>query len=621
MNRPFPMSARDMKDAGIDILDFVLVTGDAFVDHSSYGSAVIARVLADLGYSVGIISQPDWHSAEAFKVLGRPRLAFLVTAGNMDSMVCHYTVNKKRRNDDAYTPGNKTGKRPDRALIVYCGRIREAYGRIPIIVGGIEASLRRFAHYDYWQDRVRRPVLFDCGADLMVYGMGEKAIADTAEALNAGLDIKDITYIRGTGVILSEKPDDAAVELPSYEKVCESKEEFAKAAALINNVGNPFDERLFVQACDGRWFVQNPPQMPLTVMEMDDVYELPYTGKQWSPGPEVTSLSEVRFSITSNRGCFGSCAFCSIGMHQGRMVQRRSEESILNEAKRMTMYPEFKGYIHDVGGPTANFLNPACQKQLKSGPCPNRECLFPKPCPNLNADETDYCRILKKMRQIPGIKKVFIRSGIRYDYLLEDHDSDLFEEIVRYHVSGQLRVAPEHLSERVLKLIGKPEFSLYRRFTDEFEALSKKAGKDQYVVPYFISGHPGTTLKDAIALSEYFRDHHIMPEQVQDFYPTPGSLSTAMYYTGYNPLTMERVHVPKGREKQMQRALLQYRNPKNHELVREALLKCGRRDLIYGPKALIREKKKETKNFSARNRMDKNRKRTRRPDRRKKRGK
>lgn len=571
--------------------DFILVSGDAFVDHSSFGPTIIARVLTDLGYRVGVIAQPKWDSAEAFQVLGQPRLAFLVSSGNMDSMVCHYTVNKKRRHDDAYTPGGKTGARPDRAVITYCGRIREAWGSVPIVVGGVEASLRRFAHYDYWQNRVRRPILFDSGADLLVYGMGEKAIAEIAEALDAGLPIDQITYIHGTGVMSRQLPDDAVV-LPSFEKVSESTREgkraFAEMTNLIEKSANPFMEHPTVQPCDGRYFVQNPPQMPLTTQEMDDVYDLPYTNQQLGGGPEITGMSEMHFSITSNRGCFGSCAFCAIGMHQGRIVSSRSRDSILSEAKRMTQDPHFKGIINDVGGPTANFLHPACAKQLKSGPCANRECLFPEVCPNIDADQSEFVEMLQALRQLPGVRKVFVRSGIRYDYLMADPTRAAFNELVCHHVSGQLRVAPEHLSDRVLHYMGKPTFKQYDLFVQKFNRASEKHHLKQYVVPYFISSHPGSTLQDAVVLAEYLRDHHLEPEQVQDFYPTPGSRATAMYYTGLDLESFQPIHIPKGREKRLQRALLQYRNPKNRSLVIEALKKCGREDLIgSGRKCLI----------------------------------
>ena len=571
--------------------DFILVSGDAFVDHSSFGPTIIARVLTDLGYHVGVIAQPKWDSSDAFQVLGQPRLAFLVSSGNMDSMVCHYTVNKKRRHDDAYTPGGKTGARPDRAVITYCGRIREAWGSVPIVVGGVEASLRRFANYDYWQNRVRRPILFDSGADLLVYGMGEKAIAEIAEALDAGLPIDQITYIRGTGVMARELPDDAVV-LPSFEKVSEptreGKRAFAEMTNLIEKSANPFKAHPTVQPCGGRYFVQNPPQLPLTTQEMDDVYELPYTNQQLGGGPEITGMSEMHFSITSNRGCFGSCAFCAIGMHQGRIVSSRSRASILNEAKRMTQDPRFKGIINDVGGPTANFLHPACAKQLKTGPCANRECLFPEVCPNIDADQSEFAEMLQALRQLPGVRKVFVRSGIRYDYLMADPTRAAFNELVCHHVSGQLRVAPEHLSDRVLHYMGKPKFKQYDQFVQKFNRASEKHHLKQYVVPYFISSHPGSTLQDAVVLAEYLRDHHLEPEQVQDFYPTPGSRATAMYYTGLDLESFQPIHIPKGREKRLQRALLQYRNPKNRSLVIEALKRCGREDLIgSGRKCLI----------------------------------
>lgn len=588
---PFPRNQKEIQALGWDACDFVFVSGDAFVDHSAFGPAIIARVLADLGYRVGVIAQPKWDDVNAFKVLGQPRLAFLVSSGNMDSMVCHYTVNKRRRHDDAYTPGGKTGARPDRAVITYCGRIREAYGRVPIVIGGIEASLRRFAHYDYWQDRVRRPILFDSGADLVVYGMGEKAIIEVAEALDAGLPIDQITYIRGTGVMLDTAPDDSIV-LPSFETVSErngtGKQAFAQMTRLIDLSSNPFEDRPAVQGCGGRYFVQNPPQMPLTTQEMDDVYDLPYTGLQLNPGPEITGMSEMRFSITSNRGCFGSCSFCAIAMHQGRIISSRSRASMLREAEQMTRDPQFKGIINDVGGPTANFLHPACSKQLKTGPCPNRECLFPEVCPNLDANERDFCEVLKALRTVPGVRKVFVRSGIRYDYLMADPSDAAFKELVRHHVSGQLRVAPEHISDRVLHYMGKPSFSKYRCFVDRFNACNKAEHLNQYVVPYFISSHPGSTLKDAVALAEYLRDHHLEPEQVQDFYPTPGSRATAMYYTGLDLETLKPIHVPKGYEKRLQRALLQYRDPKNRKFVIEALKRCGREDLIGpGPRCLI----------------------------------
>ena len=594
---PYPMNKTEMTERGWDVVDFVIVTGDAFVDHSSFGAAIIAGVLARRGFRVGIVSQPDWHHEAFFKALGKPRLAFMVTSGNMDSMVCHYTVNKKLRRDDAYTPGGKHGKRPDRAVIVYCQMIRRVFGRVPIIIGGIEASLRRFAHYDYWQDTVRRPILVDCGADLLVYGMGEKATAEIAEALDAGLSIDDLTYIRGTGVLADSPPDDG-VKVPSFESVKSDKKSFAKMAAMIYHSNDAYFDYPYYQAVGNKVFVQNPAQMPLSMMEMDDVYDYDYTGKQLSPGKMIPCFSEVHFSLTVSRGCFGNCSFSAIALHQGRMISARSEASVIKEAYRMTKLADFKGYIHDVGGPTANFFHPACDKQLKLGVCRHRECLFPKPCPNLNTDETDYAHLLSELRALPGIKKVFIRSGIRYDYMMLDHKSRLFDDIVKHHVSGQLRVAPEHISEHVLKLMRKPDFKQYLQFVDRFNALTKKYGHNQYVVPYFISSHPGTTLADALNLALFFRDTHAIPEQVQDFYPTPGSIATAMYYTGYDPFTMQKVYVPKGREKQFQRALLQVQKPENHALVKEVLLILGRKDLIgFGKDALIPPRQMTKQNF------------------------
>lgn len=607
--KAYPTNAAEMAERGWDFVDFIMVTGDAFVDHSSFGSAIIAGVLARRGFRVGVIAQPDWRNEADFKVFGRPRHAFMVSSGNMDSMVCHYTVNKKIRRDDAYTPGGKHGRRPDRAVIVYCQMIRRIFDKVPIVVGGIEASLRRFAHYDYWQDTVRRPILADCGADLLVYGMGEKATVEIAEALEAGLSIGDLTYIRGTGVMTASPPDEG-VGLPSFEDVKADKKAFAKMAALIYHSNDAYFDYPYYQAVGHRYFIQNPAQMPLSEIEMDDVYDYAYTGAQLTPGDEIPCLSEVRFSLTVNRGCFGNCAFCAIALHQGRMISARSEKSILKEAKAMTALPGFKGYIHDVGGPTANFFHPACEKQRKSGVCRHRECLFPKPCPNLDADETDYAHLLAELRALPGVKKVFIRSGIRYDYLLLDHKSKLLESIVKHHVSGQLRVAPEHICDHVLSLMRKPDFDQYLQFVRRFNKLTAAYGKNQYIVPYFISSHPGTTLADALDLALFFRDTHAIPEQVQDFYPTPGSIATAMYYTGYDPFTMRRVHVPKGREKTLQRALLQVQKPENYALVKEALLKLGRKDLIsFGPDALIPPRQASQRNFGQRNGRAKSKKR------------
>lgn len=584
---PFPKNQDEMAALGWAEPDFILVTGDAFVDHSSCGAAIIARVLNAHGYRVGVISQPRWQGPEEIKALGPPRLGFLVTAGNLDSMVNHYTVNKKKRHDDAYSAGGVPGKRPNRAIITYCSLIRYAFPGCPIIIGGIEASLRRFAHYDYWQDGVRRPILYDCQGDLVVYGMVEKAILEVAEALKAGLPVDALTYIRGTGCLVTEKPQEG-IFLPSFAQVAGDKQAFAQGAALIQGSNDPFCEEPYIQEVDGVYFMQNPPQMPLTEMEMDDIYDLPYTGRLLGGGSPVPSFEEVKFSVTANRGCFGSCAFCALAIHQGRYMQRRSKASILGEIKKMTQMSDFKGYIHDIGGPTANFRNPACEKQTTSGVCRHRECLFPTPCKNLDCDERAYCDILKEARQIPGVKKVFVRSGIRYDYLLKDKESGLLKELVKYHISGQLRVAPEHLGNTVLSAMGKPAFEVYEAFVARFEAMNRKLGMEQYIVPYFISSHPGSTLQDAVALSVYFKAHRMIPEQVQDFYPTPGSLATAMYYTGIDPRTMAPIYVPKGREKNLQRALLQFNNPKNKALVREALIKAGRQDLMGpGKDALI----------------------------------
>ena len=586
-----PVSGREITARGWDAVDFVLVTGDAYVDHPSFGAALIARVLERRGYRVGILAQPDWQNTEAFKTFGTPKLGFLVTAGNLDSMVSHYTVNKKRRRRDVYTPGGLSGRRPDRATIVYCGKIREAFGPIPIIIGGIEASLRRFAHYDYWQNKVRRPILFDSRADLLVYGMGEKAVVEIADSLKAGIPVEELTYIRGTACIVRKPQEENVVTLPAFETVSVDKRAYAQSAQSIHGSNDPFDERCYQQACSGRWLLQNPPQLPLTEMEMDDLYALPYTYAQ-HPSTlgmgEVPGIEEVKFSITANRGCFGNCNFCALAIHQGRYIQRRSKASIVAEAERMVRMPDFKGYIHDVGGPTANFRNPACEKQQTHGVCRHRECLYPVPCKNLDTDEGDYLDILRTLRTLPGVKKVFVRSGIRYDFMLKDKTSPFFKELVKYHVSGQLRVAPEHCVDKVLAAMGKPGFQVYETFLKAFERHNR--GLDQYVVPYFISGHPGCSLKDAVALAEYIRDHGAVPDQVQDFYPTPGSIATAMYYTGIDPRTMESIHVPMGEEKQMQRALLQYNRPENRALVKKALIKAGRRDLIgRGPRALIRE--------------------------------
>ena len=593
-----PVSRADMEKRGIKQLDFVFVIGDAYVDHSSFGHAIISRVLEAHGYSVGIISQPDWRDDKSITVLGEPRLGFLVMSGNMDSMVNHYTVSRKRRSTDAYTPGGVMGKRPDYAAVVYCNLIRRTYKKIPIIVGGIEASLRRLAHYDYWSNKVKHSLLLDSGADLLLYGMGERSVVETADALASGIDIKDITYIRGSVY----KTRDLSsiydyVMLPSYDEVKEDKETYARSFfTQYTNTDAIIAKTLVEPYPNGIYVVQNPPSAPLSTQEMDDVYDLPYM-RTYHPMYEkdggVPAIKEIKFSLTSNRGCFGGCSFCALTFHQGRTVQVRSHESIIDEAVEMTKDPEFKGYIHDVGGPTANFRHPSCKKQLEKGVCPTRQCLFPKPCGNLDVSHKDYLELLRKLRKLPGVKKVFIRSGIRFDYLMADKDDTFFREMVKYHISGQLRVAPEHVSDNVLRLLGKPSNAVYQEFIRKYEKIDKQLGLNQYVVPYLMSSHPGSTLKDAIQLAESVRDMGYMPEQVQDFYPTPSTISTCMYYTGYDPRTMEKVYVPDSpHEKAMQRALIQYRNPDNYDLVYEALKSQGRDDLIgFGPKCLIKPRK------------------------------
>ena len=594
-----------MIERGWDSVDFVYVIGDAYVDHPSFGHAIISRVLESHGYRVGIISQPDWKNKKSIQVFGEPRLGFLVSAGNMDSMVNHYSVSKKRRKTDAYTPGGKMGKRPDYACVVYGNLIRQTYKKTPIILGGIEASLRRLAHYDYWSDRLKRSVLLDSGADIISYGMGERSIVEIADALDAGIPVNELTYIDGTVVKIKDRDRIYDAEfLPSYEDLKADKKTYADSfyTQYLNTdafngkrLAEPYSDHLFV--------VQNPPSKPLSVSEMDDVYSLPYT-RTYHPSYEakggIPAISEIRFSLISNRGCFGGCSFCALTFHQGRIVQVRSHESLLKEAEIITKEKDFKGYIHDVGGPTANFRHPSCKKQTEHGVCRNRQCLFPKPCGNLDADHSDYVSLLKKLRELPGIKKVFIRSGIRFDYLLADRKRDFLKELCQYHVSGQLKVAPEHVARPVLSLMGKPEHSVYEKFTEEFYKMNAKIGKKQYLVPYLMSSHPGSTLKEAVELAEYCRDLGYMPEQVQDFYPTPSTLSTCMYYTGLDPRTGQKVYVPKNpHEKAMQRALIQYRNPELYDLVLEALKRAGRMDLVgFGPKCLIRPRRSNEKQFS-----------------------
>lgn len=590
-----PITREEMKGRGWDQVDFVYVSGDAYVDHPSFGHAIITRLLESRGYRVGIIAQPDWRKPESVQVFGEPRLGFLVSAGNMDSMVNHYSVSKKRRKTDAYTPGGEMGKRPDYACVVYGNLIRQTYKKTPIILGGIEASLRRMAHYDYWSDKLKRSVLLDSGADVISYGMGEHSIVELAEALDAGIPVEDITYIAGT-VVKTKSLDsiyDAEI-LPSFEDLKADKMNYARSFYTQYLNTDAFNgKRLVEPYSDHLYVVQNPPAAPLTQMEMDDVYSLPYQ-RTYHPSYEakggVPAIKEIKFSLISNRGCFGGCSFCALTFHQGRIVQVRSHESLIEEAKEITKDKDFKGYIHDVGGPTANFRHPSCKKQMEHGVCKTRQCLFPSPCKNLDADHRDYVSLLRKLRDIPKVKKVFIRSGIRFDYLLADKKQEFLRELCEYHVSGQLKVAPEHVAGPVLSLMGKPEHKVYEEFTRQFYKMNERIGKEQYLVPYLMSSHPGSTLKEAVELAEYCRDLGYMPEQVQDFYPTPSTLSTCMYYTGVDPRTMQKVYVPKSpHEKAMQRALIQYRNPELYDLVIEALHKAGRSDLIgFGPKCLVR---------------------------------
>ncbi len=589
-----PINKQEMLDRGWECCDFVYIIGDAYVDHPSFGHAIISRVLESHGYSVGIISQPDWKNPKSVDVFGRPRLGFLVSGGNMDSMVNHYSVTKHKRKTDAFTPGGVMGKRPDYATVVYCNLIRQLYKDVPILIGGIEASLRRLGHYDYWSEGMKRSILLDSQADLLMYGMGEKSIIEIADALNSGLNIKDITYIDGT-VFKTTEPDGSlpTITLPSFEEIKANKRKYAESFKVQYGNCDPFTAKRLVESYGKEFVVQNPPQKPLTQEEMDAVYALPYM-RTWHPSYTkaggVPAIEEVKFSLTSCRGCFGACSFCALTFHQGRIIQSRSHESILDEAAKIVKEKDFKGYIHDVGGPTANFRAPACDKQLTKGACGGRQCLFPAPCKNLKADHSDYVALLRKLRKIEGVKKVFVRSGIRFDYLLADKKDTFFKELVQYHISGQLKVAPEHVSDAVLMRMGKPKNSVYNRFVEKYYALNKQYGMNQYLVPYLMSSHPGSTMKEAVELAEYIRDMGYNPEQVQDFYPTPSTLSTVMYYTGLDPRTMEKVYVPTDpHEKAMQRALIQYRNPKNYYLVREALIKAHREDLIgSGPKCLIR---------------------------------
>ena len=604
-----PISPADMQERGIKQLDFVYVIGDAYVDHPSFGHAIISRVLEAHGYSVGMISQPDWKDDKSITLLGRPRLGFLVSAGNMDSCVNHYSVSKKRRATDAYTPGGVMGNRPDHAAVVYGNLIRKSYRDVPIILGGIEASLRRMAHYDYWSDSFKRSILLDSQADLISYGMGERSIVEIADALAACIAVRDITFIKGT--VYKTKDTSGVYQgivLPSYEDMKEEKALYAKSfLTQYENTDFCTGKPLIEPYPNGVYVVQNPPQPPLATEEMDSVYDLPYMRTyhpSYQPLGGVPAIAEIKFSLISNRGCFGGCSFCALTFHQGRTIQARSHESILKEAVLLTEDPDFKGYIHDVGGPTANFRQPSCEKQLTQGVCKNRQCLFPKPCPNLKADHRDYLTLLRKLRALPKVKKVFIRSGIRFDYLLADPDDTFFKELVEYHVSGQLKVAPEHISNSVLKRMGKPENAVYERFVEKYYKLNDKLGKKQFLVPYLMSSHPGSTLKEAVELAEYLRDLGYMPEQVQDFYPTPSTMSTVMYYTGIDPRDGKKVYVCRNpHEKAMQRALIQYRNPKNYDLVYEALTLAGRKDLIgFDKKCLIRPR---IKNLQSREKPEK----------------
>ena len=590
-----PVSKEDMESRGWWYYDFLLVTGDAYVDHPSFGTAVIGRVLEAEGYRVAVLAQPDWHSADAFRAMGRPRYGVMIGSGNLDSMVAHYTAARKRRSEDFYSPGKKMGLRPDHAVIVYANRAREAFPDIPIVIGGLEASLRRFAHYDYWEDKVRRSALADSGADILSYGMGEYATREIARRLKNGESVSSISDVRGTAVMLSDSADCAyeSVVLPSFEEVAKDKLSYAIATRLEYAEHDPVRGRALIQKHDSRYLVVNPPAMPLSTEELDFVAGLPYTRDyhpMYEPMGGVPAIEEVRFSVIHNRGCFGGCNFCALAFHQGRMVTSRSHESVIKEVTELTKLPDFKGYINDVGGPTANFRRPSCQKQLKVGMCAEKRCLAPTACPNLDADHSDYLELLRKLRNIPGVKKIFVRSGIRYDYMLQDKNGEFFAELVKYHISGQLKVAPEHCIDSVLDYMGKPHIDVYERFMEKYRRLNDRYSKEQYLVPYLMSSHPGSTLQDAVALAEYLNSLGRQPEQVQDFYPTPGTISTCMYYTGIDPTTMEEVYVAKSfHEKAMQRALLQWKRPDKRKLVIEALKEAGREDLIgFTPNCLVR---------------------------------
>ncbi|KEI03312.1 YgiQ family radical SAM protein [Clostridium botulinum] len=615
LNKEFlPICKEDLKKRNIDQLDFIIITGDAYVDHPSFGTAIISRVLQSQGFTVGIIPQPNWHSVDDFRKLGKPKYAFLINSGNMDSMVNHYTASKKKRHNDLFSPGGESGHRPDRAIIVYCNKAREAFKGVPIIIGGIEASLRRFSHYDYWDNKLRRSLLLDSKADLLIYGMGEKTVVQIADLLKYGMDIKDITNIQGT-VYATNNLDNVTnyIEVPSYEECIESKKAYAESFKLEYYEQDSINGKNIVQKHDNRYIVQNKPQDTLTESEMDAVYNLPFT-RTYHPIYEskggIPAINEVKFSITSHRGCYGGCSFCALNFHQGRSIQNRSQQSVIDEAKLLTTLDDFKGYIHDIGGPTANFRHKACDKQKKLGVCKNKQCLFPTPCKNLKVDHSEYLDLLRKVRKLPKIKKVFIRSGIRFDYLIADKKDTFFKELCEHHISGQLKVAPEHINDVVLKAMGKPKNEVYENFETKYKSINDKLGKKQFLVPYLISSHPGSDLKIAIELACYIKHMGHSPEQVQDFYPTPGSLSTTMYYTEINPLTSEKIYVAKTfEEKSMQRALLQFSKPENYNLVKKALIKAGREDLIgFGKECLIppRQIKSKNTNFKKKNSTSKN---------------
>lgn len=596
-----PICRDDMEKRGWSEADFVFVIGDAYVDHPSFGPAIISRLLERYGYKVCIIAQPDWKNDKSIDVFGKPRLGFLVCGGNMDSMVNHYSVSKKRRQKDAYSPGGEMGLRPDYATTVYCNLIRRTYKDVPIIIGGIEASLRRMAHYDYWSDKLKHSILVDSSADILSYGMGEHSMIEIAEALDSGINVSDITYVRGTCYRTKDISgvSEDAILLPDYDSLTRDRLEYARSfyTQYINT--DPYSAKTLVEGYGNRGYVvQNPPAYPLTQMEMDDVYDLPYMNNYhpiYESKGGIPAISEIKFSLTSNRGCFGGCSFCALTFHQGRIIQTRSHESLIREAEQMTHDPDFKGYIHDVGGPTANFRHKSCAKQDRYGVCTNKQCLFPEPCRNLKVDHKDYIELLRKLEAIPGVKNVFIRSGIRFDYVMADSSDEFLKELCEKHISGQLRVAPEHVSDNVLKMMGKPKNSVYESFIARYQKVNARTGKKQFVVPYLMSSHPGSTLKEAVELAEYVRDIGYMPEQVQDFYPTPSTISTCMYYTGVDPRTMQPVYVPHNpHEKAMQKALMMYRKPENYDLVKEALIKAGRQDLIgFDKKCLIRPRKME----------------------------